>query len=200
MITIIHETTTRNLIMTKLLHLFFIAVAFVFATAPAVSMAGDPIIVSGSVFARATIVEINKKTRELTLRDEEGHEEVVVASDEVRNFDQIKKGDVLEVEYHRAAASVLQKAGDTTSAGQTSEIESARPGDKPGMVEMHTSTIIATVLDVDAKNRLLTVRGPKGNVVTILVPADMKAFDTLKKGDKITAEYGEAVAISVRTP
>jgi len=182
------------------LHLLSIAAAAVFAAAPAVSMAADTIVLSDSASLKATIVKVDQKTRKLTLRDEQGTEVEVVASDEVRNFAQIKKGDVLEVEYHRAAASALQKAGDTTTAGQTTEIQRAPAGAKPGMSAMHMSTIVATVLDVDLAGRLLTVKGPKGNVVTILVPADMKAFDTLKKGDKITAEYGEAVAISVKTP
>ena len=186
--------------MTKILQLLSIAVAVVFAAAPAVSMAGNPIVVSDAVSAKATIVKVDKKTRELTLRDEKGTEVVVVAGDEVRNFDQIKKGDILEVEYHRAAATTLQKAGDTTAAGQSTEVQRASAGAKPGMVAMHTSTIVATVLAVDAKNRLLTVQGPKGGIVTVAVPADMKTFDTLKKGDKISAEYGEAVAVSVRTP
>ena len=141
--------------MTKALQLLFIAIAF--AAAPAVSLAGDPIVVSASVSAKATIVKVDKKTRQLTLRDEQGNEEVVVASKEVRNFDQIKKGDVLEIEYHRAAASTLQKVGDTTVAGESTDVQRAKAGDKPGMVAVHTSTIVATVLDVDAANRLLTV-------------------------------------------
>jgi hypothetical protein len=178
--------------MTKILHLVSIAVAVVFAAAPAVSMASDPIVLSDSVS--------NKKARELTLRDNTGAEVVVVASEEVRNFDQIKKGDVLEVEYHRAAATTLQKVTDTTAAGQTTQVERAPAGAKPGMTAMTMNTIAATVLDIDAKNRLLTVKGPKGGIVTLVVPADMKAFDSLKKGDKISAEYGEAVAISVKTP
>jgi hypothetical protein len=183
-----------------ILHLLSIAAAVAFAAAPAVSMAGDAIVLSDSVSIKATIVKVDKKKRELTLRGEDGTQEVVAVSDEVRNFDQIKQGDVLEVEYHRAAASALQKAGDATSSSQTTEMEHAPAGAKPGMSAMHMSTIVATVLDVDTAARLLTVKGPKGNIVTILVPADMKAFDTLKKGDKITAEYGEAVAVSVRTP
>ena len=186
--------------MTKILQLLFIAAAVAFAAAPAVSLAADAIVVSDAVYAKATIVKVDKKTRELTLRDEQGHEEVVVASEEVRNFDQIKKGDVLEVEYHRAAASALQKVGDTTAAGQSTDVQRAPAGAKPGMVAMHTSTIVATVLEIDAKNRLLTVQGPKGGIVTVVVPADMTAFDSLKKGDKISAEYAEAVAISVKTP
>lgn len=186
--------------MTKLLQLLFIAAALAFAAAPAVSMADQAIVLSDSVSAKATIVKVNKKTREITLRDEQGNQQVVVAGEDVRNFAQIKKGDVLVVEYHRAAASTLQKVGDTTAAGQSTDVHRAPAGAKPGMVAVHTSTIVATVLDVDTANRLLTVKGPKGGVVTVAVPADMKTFDSLKKGDKITAEYAEAVAISVKTP
>ena len=184
--------------MTRLLQLFFIAIAF--AAAPAISLAADPIVVSDSVSAKATIVKVNKKTRELTLRDEQGHEETVVASKDVRNFNQIKKGDVLEVEYHRAAATALEKVGDTTEAGESTDVKRAKAGEKPGMMAVHTRTIVATVLDVDPSNRLVTLKGPKGGIVTVEVPADMTNFDSLKKGDKVSAEYAEAVAISVKTP
>ena len=186
--------------MTKLLQLFLIAIGYVFIATPAVSFAADPIMVSQSVTAKATIVKVNKKTREITLRDDQGNQETVVASKDVRNFNQIKKGDILEVDYYRAAASMLHKAGDTNAAGESTDVKRAKAGDKPGMVAVHTKTIVATVLAIDTPNRLLTVKGPKGNVVTVAVPADMTAFDSLKAGDKISAEYAEAVAISVKTP
>ena len=185
--------------MTKIMQLFLIAIAYGLFAAP-VSFAADPIVISQSISAKATIVKVNKKTREITLRDDQGNQETVVASDEVRNFNQIKKGDILEVEYHRAAASALQKVGDSTTAGESMDVQRAKAGSKPGMVAVRTKTIIATVLNVDAESRLLTVKGPKGNVVIVAVPADMKAFDSLKAGDKISAEYAEAVAVSVKTP
>lgn len=186
--------------MKRITHRLFIAAAFLFALAPALSNASEPIAIADSVYIKATIVKVDKKERALTLRDEQGNEEEVLVSEEVRNFDQIKEGDVLEVEYHRAAASALQKVTETQTAGQSTEIARAAAGAKPGMAAMQTSTIVATVVDVDAKNRLLTVRGPRGNTVIVQVPADMKAFDELKKGDKISAEYGEAVAVSIKTP
>lgn len=189
-----------DLIMSKVSTLFFIAVAFAFSATPSVSIAGEPIAVADSVYINATIVKVNKNERAITLRDEHGNEEEVLVSEEVRNFDQIKEGDVLEVEYHRAAASTLQKITDASSAGKSLEVERAPSGAKPGMAAMQTSTIVATVLEIDTKARLLTVQGPKGGIVTVVVPTDIKSFDDLKKGDKISAEYGEAVAISVRTP
>lgn len=193
--------------MTKILHLLYVAVAVVFAAASAVSMAADQgdakggtVVLSQSGHAKATVVDIKKKERELTLRDEQGTEIVVVAGKEIRNFAQIEKGDVIEVEYHRAAASALEKMSDTNAAGASSEVVRAKEGAKPGMRARHTSSIIATVMEIDVQKRLLTVQGPKGGIVTIEVPASVKAFDSLKKGDQISAVYTEAIAISVRSP
>lgn len=193
--------------MTKVFHLFYIAVAVVFAAVPAVSMAVEQdsaksgaIVVTDSVSAKVTVVDIKKKERKLTLRNESGAELDVIAGDEVRNFAQIKKGDIVEVEYHRAAATTLEKVSGTNVAGQAAEVERAPAGAKPGVWAMQTRSIVATVREVDTKNRLLTVQGPQGGIVTVKVPADMKTFDSLKKGDKISAMYTEAVAISVKTP
>ena len=193
--------------MIKLRICFSFALAVVFATASIASMAADPaaakggaIVLTDSAYAKATIVNIKKKERELTLRDDKGAEFVVIAGDEVRNFAQIKKGDIVEVNYQVAVATALEKASDVTVAGQTSAVERAPAGAKPGMAAMQTRTIVATVLEVDAKNRLLTAQGPRGGIVTVKVPAEMKTFDSLKKGDKISAVYSEAVAISVKSP
>ena len=190
---------------------FYIAITAIFMVVSGVVLAADEgteesnvakpaVVVGDSAVLRATIVKINKKTRELTLRDEQGAETMLQAGDEVRNFNQIKKGDIVEVEYQVAAASSLEKVSDITSAGEATHIERAPVGAKPGMAAVHARTIMATVLDADKNTRMLTVKGPKGGIVTIKVPAEIKAFDSLEKGDTISAEYAEAMAISVKTP
>jgi len=193
--------------MIKVLHVFGFAAAIGFAAASALSMAADQgdakggaVVVSQSGHAKATVVDIKKKERELTLRDEQGNEVVVVASDKIRNFAQIEKGDVIEVDYQRAAASELEKISETNAASATTDVQRAPAGAKPGVRARHTSSIVATVMEIDVQKRLLTVQGPRGGIVTIEVPASMKAFDSLKKGDKISAVYTEAIAISVKSP
>ncbi len=193
--------------MFKVSHLFYVAVAAVFAVAPVLSMAAEKadakkgaIVLTDSAHAKATVVNIKKKERELTLRDEKGRDHVMIAGDEVRNFAQIKKGDIVEVEYRVAVASALEKASSATVAGQSSAVERAPAGAKPGMAAMQTRSIVATVLEVDKKERMLTAQGPRGGIVTFKVPAEMKTFDSLKKGDKISAVLSEAIAISVKTP
>jgi len=193
--------------MTQALRLFYFAVAVVFASAPTLSLAAEQgaaknraIVVTDSVSAKVTVVGIKKKEHELKLRNEQGEEVDVIVPKEVRNFPQIKKGDIIEVEYHLAAATQLEKVSETNAAGEATVVERAPAGAKPGAWAMHTQSIVATVLEIDAANRLLRLQGPKGGIVSVKVPADMKSFDGLKKGDKVSAVYTEAVAISVKEP
>jgi hypothetical protein len=186
--------------------LIYVLIAAIFMGASAIALAAEQgtdsgaVVLSDSLHASATVVKINKKKRELTLKNEHGETMVVVAGKEVRNFKQIKKGDVIELDYHIAAASALKKIGDTDVATQATVAERAPAGGKPGAAVMHTRMGSAEVLDIDMNSRVLTVKGQRGNVAVIKVPAEMKAFDSLKKGDKIAVEYTEAMAISVKTP
>jgi hypothetical protein len=162
--------------------------------------AAKEIVITDSVSATATIVDVNKKDRKIVLRNAQGNEMSVIAGPEVRNFDQIKKGDLLDVEYRRAAASSLEKASNATAAHSATGIEVAPKGEKPGAVAVLSETILAEVMDLDKKNRLVTLKGPRGGVVTVQAPIEMKTFDELKKGDMVSAQYSEAVAVSVRAP
>jgi len=57
-----------------------------------------------------------------------------------------------------------------------------------------------TVTAIDKGARSLTVKNDAGDVHVLNVPADVKSFDKLKKGDKIDIDYTESVAISMLPP
>jgi hypothetical protein len=61
-------------------------------------------------------------------------------------------------------------------------------------------TITASVEAIDHGNRTVTLKGPKGNYVTIDVPAGVSRFDSIKVGDKLTATYYENLVLSVQRP
>ncbi len=46
----------------------------------------------------------------------------------------------------------------------------------------------------------MTVKTDAGDSRSFQVPSDVKAFDTLKKGDKIDVDYTEAVAVAMMPP
>ena len=145
----------------------------------------------------AQVVGIDKATRTLTLKGPEGNVVDVVAGDEVRNFDQIKLGDLVVVRYAQALTLELRKT--KTGAGDVSVNEGAalaEPGERPAVAGARQITAIATVTAVDQKKSTITLKGPRGNVVTLDVH-NPDQFKVVKKGDQVEVTYTEALALSV---
>ena len=61
-------------------------------------------------------------------------------------------------------------------------------------------TITASVEAIDHGNRTVTLKGPKGNYVTIDAPSGVSGFDEMRIGDKLTATYYESLVLSVHKP
>ena len=61
-------------------------------------------------------------------------------------------------------------------------------------------TMTATIEAIDKSARLVMLKGEKGNVVAVQIGEQMKRFDELKVGDKVSATYMESVAVNVRQP
>ena len=58
--------------------------------------------------------------------------------------------------------------------------------------------VTGEVVEIDKANRLLTVKGPRGNTNVYTVSPEIKRFDELKVGDRITVAYKAAVALALR--
>jgi Cu/Ag efflux protein CusF len=63
-----------------------------------------------------------------------------------------------------------------------------------------TTTAKGTIVSIDKANRLVTLRGPKGNDVVVQADETVQRFNDLKIGDVVTMTYSEAIAMSVRKP
>lgn len=145
----------------------------------------------------AQVVGIDKATRTVTLKGPKGNVLDVVAGDEVKNFDQIKLGDFVVARFVQALTLELRKT--STGIRQKSEIEDAaraKPGERPAGVAARQVTVIADVIGVDPKKSTITLKGPRGNVVTLNVQ-NPDQFKVVKKGDQVEATYTEALALSV---
>ncbi|MBO9667124.1 MAG: hypothetical protein J7501_09955 [Bdellovibrio sp.] len=149
-----------------------------------------------NVQVEAKVVKVDKKTREITLKDSSGDETTMVAGDDVRNFDQIKKGDMLRVNYRESLMWELRKGGGSTvGMKQATETVRAEPGQKPGGTITNRVTATGTVTKTDKSKQSVTVKGPN-RTVTLKVP-NPDAFKNIKVGDQIEAVYTEALAVSV---
>lgn len=58
----------------------------------------------------------------------------------------------------------------------------------------------ALVEAVDVKNRLLTIKGPDGEVETVKVEPSVKRLAEMKKGDAIVLNFYRSIAFEVREP
>ena len=52
----------------------------------------------------------------------------------------------------------------------------------------------ARVVELDAAARTATLRGPRGNVTTVTVPAEVRNFDQVRVGDDLIVRYAMAIA------
>lgn len=160
------------------------------------SKAGKGTIVS-TVEVSAKVVAIDQKTRTVALKGPEGNVVDVVAGDEVRNFKQIKVGDMVVARYVRALSLELKKTkGGSRGITETDAAVRAKPGDQPAGAVARQVTAIADVVAVDPKKMTITLKGPRGNVVDLHVQ-NPDHFKVVKKGDEVEVTYTEALALSV---
>ncbi|MGZ5072616.1 MAG: hypothetical protein ACXWBL_05745 [Usitatibacter sp.] len=165
--------------------------------AGAVSTAPGKGVAMQAVKATATVESVDAATRTVTLKMPKGDTRSIVAGDEVRNFDQIKAGDKVTVKYVEALALELKKDGKAiVGRTETSSMERAKPGEKPGGAAMREVVAVADVVAVDPAKKTVSVKNDKGETIVLNI-RDPEQLKLIKKGDQIQATYTEAVAISL---
>jgi hypothetical protein len=152
--------------------------------------------VAQTIKAAAAVTAVDKASRTITLKSADGRSFDVVAGDEVKNFDQIKAGDQVVVQYVRALTMEVKKASGAAKRTDKADAVVAKPGDKPGVAAGRQVTVTTDVIAVDPKKSTITLKGPKGRVVVLNV-ANPDHFKVVKKGDQVEAVYTEAVAVTV---
>ena len=152
----------------------------------------------GMVEAQVSLVvdSIDKASRVVVLKDDQGEKMAITASDAVKNFDQIKVGDQVIASYTQTLVMALKKGGgDLRVRIDSSDTATAKPGDKPAAYTERDVTFIADVQAVDRKTQTITLRGAKKTIQ--LKIKDPEQLKLINKGDQIEGVYSEAVAVSV---
>jgi hypothetical protein len=146
--------------------------------------------------ASAEVVAVDKANRLVTLKQASGETATVEAGPEVRNFDQIEVGDVVDVEFYEMLVTELRKGEPGVKKRiETVEAERAPLGAKPGAIFTRTIEFGAAVEAVDAEQRLVTLRGAKGSV-TLKVASDID-LGKVAVGDHVEGSYVEQLSIIV---
>lgn len=166
--------------------------AAVVAKGPGEVAAADGIQIQGKVKS------IDKQNRSVVVVGAQGKEVALNLGPQVKNFDQIKVGDLVTLTYVQALALDLHKSVNGGKLGQpivAEESVRAAPGSKPAGAIERTVTLTANVIKVDQKTQMVTLKGPNRTVE--LKVKDPAVLQKVKVGDQVDATYTEAVAIEV---
>lgn len=182
-----------------------IALAAAFALVPAASaQTGSAVVgtapgagvVAQSLKITATITAIDAATRDVTLKGPEGNLLTVTAGPEVKNFDKLKVGDKVDLQYVEALTLELKKGGGMiVSRTETAGAGGATPGAMPAAAAGRQVTIVADVVAVDPAKQVVTLKGPQRTVDLRI--SDAEQFKRIAKGDQVEAKYTQAVALTV---
>jgi Cu/Ag efflux protein CusF len=164
--------------------------------APAAATHDNPAAgVVASVSAVATVEAIDLKTREVTLKKENGELVTLVVSEEARNLPQVVKGDIVTVNYEVGLVVALGPPGKEPQRVEDTQVARAPAGAKPAGAIQQTVAVTATVVAIDAATHTVTLKGPR-QTVALPVSKDID-LSKVKVGDQVGAIYQESLALTV---
>ena len=158
---------------------------------------GKPgVMAEDTAVAVATVVAVDEKTRNITLKGPEGDKWTFTAGPEVRNFAQIKRGDRVIVTYYEGFALALgPKGSGAKEKASAVEVARSKPGEKPAMSITETTVAVGVVKAVDHKNRKVTLQGAERTLT--LEAAEDVDLSKVKAGDTAEAVYIQSYAVQV---
>lgn len=165
--------------------------------------AAKPVVAGGAADGvRITVVgeitAVDAAARTVSIKGPSGNIGDYAVDPSVRNLEQVKVGDRVQLDYRAAVGLALVKHGDgIREKVEADSTATAKDGAKPGGAVLKTTTIVANVLSVDKKRKLVKLQGPEGRVVDVQV-RDAKVLKEVKANDQVVAKVTESVAINVK--
>ncbi|MCK5353778.1 MAG: hypothetical protein KAJ63_01565 [Methyloprofundus sp.] len=147
----------------------------------------EPAAIETTVLVVDTVVDFDKDSRILTLRNKQGEESTFTLGPEVQNLDEIKRDDQLLVQYFNAFAILL--------GPKNTELKEQTLQTQPSVKTTRSITAVGTVKEIDQQNSLLTVQG--GGEALVVNVAEHFDLSGIMLGDEVEVVYIESYAIKV---
>ena len=143
---------------------------------------------------------VDQKTRQVVIVGPNGNEFKTTLGNEVKNFNQIKVGDIVTLTHVEILVADIKKPSkvEVRERVETEKAVTAKLGDKPAAAIERKLSIVADVTAIDEKKGTLTVRGAT-RTLDIKVK-DPKVLKGIKVGTQIEAVVTEIIAIEVSAP
>ena len=145
------------------------------------------------------VVEVDAASRYITLRGPLGGEITGHVDEAVKNLDQIKAGDMLNIAYYSSVAFSATKKGEPNPLFTGGEAASAEPGAKPaGYVSKQIKKTL-TVVSVDPEAKSIVFQNADGTLFPVEVqrPEFVQKLQGIRAGDQMDIVYSEALIAEV---
>jgi Cu/Ag efflux protein CusF len=162
------------------------------ATAQSKTITGDTKTITG------TIESIERSSRELTLKKDNGEFVTMTVPKEATKFDTLKVGDKVTLKYYENLVLRMKEQGET-AVDTGGEATTASGAAKAGGTQASQRTITATITQIDPSVPSITFTGPNGWTYSSRV-YDKEALSKVKVGDRVDITWTQAVLASVETP
>ncbi|KAF7962224.1 hypothetical protein AWV80_24255 [Cupriavidus sp. UYMU48A] len=161
-----------------------------------------PVGVAEEAVVSGKIIDIDPDSKAVLVQGPRGNVVELVGGDEVKNFGQVRKGDIVTVARGAALVASLEPVDSkaTALAESVERTSRAAEGSKPGIMREITTTVTAEITKVDPAKHLVTFRGPRETLRTVKVEDPAIDLNKIQRGQMAKIVYREVVAITVRAP
>jgi len=147
----------------------------------------------------ATISAIDYQTRQVTLKDAQGHRQTLQANPNVQRFEQVKVGDRVHAEVAEETAVFLSARGVAADDGIIQRLLQQARSDQPGMALHSSEQVTAQVTAVDRAEHSVTLGYPNGISRTVLGRPDV-ALDEHAVGSQMVIRVSTAMLVRGEKP
>jgi hypothetical protein len=158
-----------------------------------------PAVTSNLTKVQATVKAIDPASRSVTLEGPKGPVTVKVGP-EVKNFGNLKVGDVVNVSYYESVAAQIVKGSQKVSDPAAATFAYGSPtGMKPSGGAGASLTASVKIEAIDLGTNTVAFKGEDGqtHIIEVKSPNMRKFIRTLKPGDNVDVTYTQSVAVEV---
>lgn len=154
--------------------------------------------------ASASVVAVDPASRVITIKTEDGDVVDVTAGEQVRNFAQIKPGDMIVVTLQRSLTFTVSPPGTKLpSAFVVDRGARAKLGAKPAGVLSRSTSLTGVITAVDVPDNTISVAPQSGGAIHVLEvhnPERQAYLPKIAPGSLLTVTYTSTVALDVTSP
>jgi hypothetical protein len=147
---------------------------------------------------QAVVSAVDMATRKVTLKGPEGKQYTFTAGPEIKNLAQTKVGDKVSATFARRLVVMVRRDDAPPSETYDSTSNTARIGEKPGMLVAEETKIVARVKAINISNRTAELEFADGSRKTVPVRPDVD-LSKYTVGDNVVIRSTTALTVLAET-